>query len=273
MKSTNKPIITLTTDFGLKDWYVGAMKGVIYDICPECIVVDITHNITKFNIQEAMYVLYSISRTYPTYVVHVCVVDPGVGTSRRAIGIKNECGIFIGPDNGVFSLVLRFNPNSKIYEIKNRSFMRSVVSYTFHGRDIFAPVAAHLSRGRRISDVGPEIDDIVKLDNIVYPKLKKNQIECTVLYVDTFGNIITNIHVSDLKPFNLEYGDKIQIVVKDELYVIPYYPAYGYVKQKELLALIGSSNFLEISANMYNANKILNLKLGDKLFLNIEKRS
>ncbi|MGQ4914988.1 MAG: SAM hydrolase/SAM-dependent halogenase family protein [Candidatus Asgardarchaeia archaeon] len=264
MPQPSHPIITLTTDFGIKDWYVAAMKGVIFKICPDCIIIDVSHEVPKFNILAGAFLIYTAAISFPKDTIHVGVIDPGVGTQREPIVIKTNHGLFVGPNNGLFSLLLRFYKLLQCHVIENRSFMLDNVSFTFHGRDIFAPAAAHLARGRHIEDVGPALSKIKLLENIS-PVFSKDCISGIVLYIDSFGNVITNIHESDIKKLNLNYGDKILLEIADKKLSIPFYPTFAYVQQGDFIALIGGSGFLEVDANLTSASEKLKLKIGDAI--------
>jgi hypothetical protein len=184
-------IITLTTDFGLKDPYVAEMKAVILDINPEATVVDITHEIEKFNIRMGAYILASAFQYFPKGTIHLAVVDPGVGTQRQPILIQTKHSYFVGPDNGVLALAANSQGIEHSYEITNRKLVLPKISCTFHGRDVFAPAAAHLTKGIQPEKFGPEIHETVmpKFAKIVR---RKDMLIGEVMHVDGFGNIITN---------------------------------------------------------------------------------
>ena len=193
-------IITLTTDFGLRDPFVGIMKGVILSIAPEAQLVDIAHDIPSHDILEAAFIIDSAFRYFPPKTIHLVVVDPGVGGSRRPIAASTGDQYFVAPDNGVLSFILNTGPLTPIptYHITNASLFHQPVSKTFHGRDIFAPVAGHLARGAPIDSVGPRIVDFVRKSS---PRPRRNgarALIATVLRIDRFGNIITNLQRGDL---------------------------------------------------------------------------
>lgn len=239
-----KRIITLTTDFGLKDLYVGSMKGVILGINIDTIITDITHQITKYDIFRAAFTVRNFYQYFPSDTIHIVVVDPGVGSSRRPIIIQTEKGIFVGPDNGVFSLILQENKEADVFEITNTDYMMNNVSQTFHGRDIFAPVAAHISKGLDISELGSEIHSPLLL-RINKPIILNNQIIGEVVYTDSFGNLITNISADMIDRFNEICIDGYTVDTVAE--------SYDEVEQGKLLAIFGSSGFLEISVNQGSA--------------------
>ena len=244
-----KRIITLTTDFGLDDYYVGAMKGVILGINPDTQIIDITHSIPKYDVIKAAFTARNIYPYFPKGTIHVVVVDPGVGGKRKPIALHSEQGIFIGPDNGVFSLIYESSKEVRIREIANVEYMLEEMSNTFHGRDIFAPVAAHISLGVDINELGEGIESPVLLD-FPEPTITENEIIGEVIYTDSFGNLITNIKGDLIKGYS-----RIHI---DEFIIDSVASSYQDADNAELLAIIGSSGFLEISVNQGSASELIN---------------
>lgn len=260
----SNPIITLTTDFGLKDPYVAEMKAVILSINPKAIIVDITHEIEKFDVRTGAYVLASAAPYFPKGTIHVAVVDPGVGTKRHPILIQTEKAFYIGPDNGVLALAAKNQGIKHIYKIKNRKLMMPKISNTFHGRDIFAPAAAHLTRGTQPSEFGPEIRKIVtpKFAKVVQ---RDGAFFGEVLHVDDFGNVITNFREKELKALRIR--DIVCLEVEGANLNLKLCKAYAEVEAQKPLAIIGSHNFLEISINQGNAAKTFKIEVGDKVKL------
>lgn len=255
-------IITLTSDFGMKDPYVAEMKAAVLGVYPEATLIDISHEIQKFNIQMGAYILSAATVYFPKGTIHIAVVDPGVGTKRRAILIQTKRGFLIGPDNGVLSLAAERDGIEYIYEISNPRFMLSFVSNTFHGRDIFASVAAHIAKGAAAAEVGIEINEIVEPE---FSKIvrRKDSLRGKVLHLDGFGNIITNItkaHIANLDAYN-----QLEIKLSSRKMRLNLYKTYGEAKPMEPLALIGSHGYLEIAVNQSSAAKKLKVKLGDKI--------
>ncbi|HHB90686.1 MAG TPA: hypothetical protein ENK60_05200 [Anaerolineae bacterium] len=252
----NPPPITLITDFGLADGYVGAMKGVILDILPWSQVVDITHEIAPQNVRQAAFVLYSVAPYFPEGTVHIVVVDPGVGTERRPIVVFTDRAAFVGPDNGVFSWIYRTQKVREIRELTNPYYQRPQVSATFHGRDIFAPFAAHIAAGVPAPSIGPAITDPIQFD-IPDPVVQEDgSIRGEVIHIDGFGNIITNITEgmlieADHWAFELP-----------GMQVVDFRPAYGYVEEGAALALIGSMGYAEIAIRNGHAARTLNANVG-----------
>ncbi|HLD74128.1 MAG TPA: SAM-dependent chlorinase/fluorinase [Bdellovibrionota bacterium] len=238
-------IVTLLTDFGTKDTYVPQMKGVLLSLNPALKIVDISHQVAPQNIMEGAFLLKTTYSYFPPGTIHVAVVDPGVGTSRKALLVETEKYFFIGPDNGILSPTLHKETIKNIIEIKNSEYFLKNVSITFHGRDIFATVAAHLASGIKPQQFGPTCDSYVQLK---FPPLLKSSptkgeesIEACVIYTDNFGNLITNVQKNDLdlkRKYEITIdGKKIQGLSK----------TYFDKNKGEIVALIGSSGFLEIA--------------------------
>jgi len=255
-------IITLTTDFGLKDPYAAEMKAVILSICPKAMIVDITHEIAKFNVQMGAYVLASAVPYFPEGSIHVAVVDPGVGTRRRPIVIQTRQGFFVGPDNGLLVLASEKQGIESIHEISNPRFMLPKVSSTFHGRDIFAPAAAHLLNGRQTAEFGPEIREAAKPEFVKVTR-RNGALIGEVLHVDGFGNIITNISEKEVAQRHVKGA--ISVKLPSCKLKLKFCKAYGVTKPHEPLALIGSHGFLEIALNQGSAAAKFKTKAGDSV--------
>ena len=245
-------VITLTTDFGTTDHFAGVMKGVICGIAPAARVVDITHEVPPFEISQGAFLIAEASRHFPPRTIHVVVVDPGVGTARRPILIEARDQFFIGPDNGVLAMVYADAPH-KAREIANQKYFLHPVSRTFHGRDIFAPAAAHLARGVRPSSIGPVIEDHLKLAFHKPQRIARRAWTGAILHVDRVGNLITNFHMDEFasvqtRPFELTVGpQRIHRLALN----------YAETDPGEPFAIIGSSGFVEIAANQASAAKLL----------------
>jgi len=257
-------IITLTTDFGLKDPYAAEMKAVILSISPKAKIVDITHCVEKFNTRMGAYTLAAACPYFPKSTIHMAVIDPGVGTKRKAILIQTKNGYFIGPDNGVLALAAKGQGIRHIYRIENPKFMLPEVSNTFHGRDVFAPVAAHLANGISPSEFGPEIRKIVTPK---FAKITKTKTTLTgeVIHIDGFGNIITNLRQKDLESMNIKV--MVNLKLKSIGIKLKLCKAYGEVGAQKPLAILGSHNFLEISITQGNAAENFQTRVGDKVTL------
>ena len=263
-------IITLTTDFGLVDPYVSEMKAVILSISPNARIVDITHNISKFNIRMGAFILASALTYFPKGTIHVAVVDPGVGSHRRPLLIETNKGFLIGPDNGLLILAAEKQGIKRVHELTNKKLMLNRVSNTFHGRDIFAPAAAYLLNGVTPLTFGPQTNE---LNKPVFTKVIKTRKSLfgQVMHVDDFGNIITNIDLDTSYP-DL-YGKMLKINMSSSKLILKFCKTYSEVQLGELLVTIGSHGFLEISANQNNAGKMLNIQSGDKITVTIPSQT
>ena len=253
--------ITLTSDFGLKDPYVAEMKGVILRINPNATIVDITHQIGKFDVRAAAFALASAAPYFPDGTVHLAVADPRVGTERRAIVVQTKRGFFVGPDNGILVLAAQSQGIEHAYLLANPKFMMPRVSGTFHGRDIFAPAAAFLDKGIQPAEFGSEVKEPIAPE-FAKVKFSSGLLTGEVLDVDGFGNVITNINEKDL--FFGE-GKEFDVELAIAKLKIPFRKTYAQVKPKEPIILIGSHGFLEIALNQGSAAEKFNLKAGDKI--------
>jgi len=249
-------LITLTSDFGYDDGYVGMMKGVIYSINPAALLVDLSHSIAAHNIGQGAFLLHQAYRHFPPTTINLAVVDPGVGTARRAIClIVPEVGYFVGPDNGLFSYIIKAEQergaNLTAFALTDPTYHRAEVSSTFHGRDIFAPIAAHLSLGEAPANFGPavEIDQLVKLEKFWPEIVQKGQsrlIKGQVAQIDHFGNVITNIPANLLGELTQAQRDKIRFKC-GWLTAKGLKQTYGQAKKGQLLILVSSSGFIEVA--------------------------
>ena len=255
-------LITLTTDFGTRDWYVACMKGVILSLEPRQPIVDVTHEIPAGDIRAGAFVLAAAYQCFPRGSIHVAVVDPGVGSPRAALAVGTENYWFLGPDNGVLSLALTQERIKTICRIENERGLRGPVSATFHGRDIFAPPAARLSRGLGGQKLGPAQRDYVRLE-WPEPGEEGDKIRGAIIYFDQFGNGISNIGAGRLD--RLKSPDLV-ISVPGRLQA-PLRRYYQAAAPGEPVAVIGSSNFLEIAVNGGSARQLLGLEAGDPVLV------
>lgn len=242
-------LITLSTDFGLEDPYVGVMKGVILGINPQVRLVDLTHGLSQHRLREAAFMLQGAFGYFPSGTIHLVVVDPGVGGDRRIIAVQDPKGCWIGPDNGILTLVLQGHPQAKTFTLTRQEYFLKEISATFHGRDIMAPAAAHLSLGLPLSELGEVIDDPLLLE-FPEPQLTPDRIIGQVLWADHFGNLITNIRkemIHRLDPRG-RWGVKIEAMTIGNVR-----STYTDVPPGALLALIGSMGYLEIACNQGRA--------------------
>lgn len=244
-------IVTLTTDFGEADHYIACMKGVILQHAPDAQIVDVTHVIQAHDVVHGAFILRQVFEHFPVGTIHVAVVDPGVGTARRLLAVQYEGQTFLTPDNGLISLIHRDFVMDELRAIENTRLFRPEVSATFHGRDVLAPVAGHLARGMRLDNVGPVIEELEIL-NLDRPAVLPNRgVEGQVLFVDRFGNLISNISDEDLAAVSHGLGG-FNVYV-GPLRVGPLRTTYGDVKPGEIVAVIGSTGMLEIAINQGNA--------------------
>ena len=259
------PIITLTTDFGSQDAYVGAMKGVILSIAPQVTIVDITHHIPPQAIAQAAFILATTVSYFPANTVHVIVVDPGVGSQRRPIAVQTSRAIFVAPDNGVLTYILQSSagetPPMTVIHLTRREYWLPQVSHTFHGRDIFAPVAAYLARGVPITSLGDPISDPVILDLPQPRRMPDGSLWGQVVYVDQFGNLITNIPVRWLDR-TIQWRIEIAGYTIEKLST-----SYSDVPKGHVLALIGSAGTLEVATREGNAARMLGIGIGEPVLV------
>jgi hypothetical protein len=257
--------LTLLTDFGLSDVYVAVIKGVIAQIDPTLNVIDLTHEVPPQNLAAAQFHLMNAYPYFPLETVHVAIVDPGVGSQRRSIAIQLTNGFLVGPDNGIFSGVLSQHPLVAAIELTNSAFWRTAApSATFHGRDIFAAVGAHLARGVPLSQLGNAIDprSLVQLP-LPAPARTANQITGCVQHVDRFGNLITNIPQREVD------GKRWSVVLPQQ--TIPASTTYADRLSGELVALVGSHGWVEVALNGGSAHARLQLTWGDLIHIELNE--
>ena len=267
MAKESRPIITLTTDFG-DGHYVGAMKGAILEVCPDASVVDITHNVASHDILEGAFNLLCSYPYFPAETVHIGVVDPGVGSDRRGIVVQTEKYSFVGPDNGLFSFIYNRETVNKVISIESEQYLRQPVAPTFHGRDVFAPVAAWLVRGTELKSFGPEITDYVNAATLPVEKRAPNCLQGEVAYVDKFGNIITSITPEDVSEL-LDRSGSPRFLVNGRQ-VARHHRFYAEAPPEELFSLVGSSGYYEISVPGQRAADILGVSRGHTIQLELE---
>jgi S-adenosyl-L-methionine hydrolase (adenosine-forming) len=256
------PVITLLTDFGTADYFVGAVKGAILSINPRAVIADITHEIAPQDIDAAAFTLLALYQTFPAGTIHVVVVDPGVGSTRRAIVVSAGKQFFVGPDNGVFTYVYDREPKYRTYHVTKEKYFRHPTSTTFHGRDIFAPVAAALSTGVKPQAFGPLIGDPVRLENSLTPVVHTNgKVEGRIIHIDRFGNCITNLTRDVLK------GQPQTLLIKEKQ--ISTFREYFSDAANEPFGIWGSAGFLEIAINRGSAALALGVKRGEPVILSV----
>ena len=252
-------MIVLLTDFGINDYFVGAMKGAILSINKRANIIDITHQIPPQDIRSASFTLRACYQDFPKKTIFVAVVDPGVGSHRKAILCETEDYYFIAPDNGLLSFIFDKTTDLRVYEIENEKFFKHPVSRTFHGRDIFAPVAAHLSKGVKPNEFGNKIQNFVRFAENKPRKISDKEIEAEIIHIDRFGNLITSLTQTDLpESFTLKInGKKINKL----------HNFFAEAEKGELFMILGSAGFLEIVAFQDSAARLLKVKRGQRVIL------
>jgi S-adenosyl-L-methionine hydrolase (adenosine-forming) len=257
-------LITLLTDFGTADYFVGAMKGALLSVNPEARIVDITHDIPPQDIRAGAFTLLAAYQSFPPATVHVAVVDPGVGSIRRPIVVAGGKQFFVGPDNGLFSYVYERERDVRVFHLTNGDYFSEHVSQTFHGRDVFAPVAAALSMGVPLEQLGEEITDYVRLPNL-QPKLSAGKaIEAAIIHIDCFGNCITNLTPDYLTGAMIAAGASININGR-RITSFRRFFAEATGAPGELFAIWGSAGFLEIAAYCASAAQLLGAQRGQTI--------
>jgi S-adenosyl-L-methionine hydrolase (adenosine-forming) len=259
-----RPIITLTTDYGSNDHLVGTLKGVILKINPEANIVDITHHVTPYDLLDGALAIGSAYSYFPPRTIHVVVVDPGVGTDRRPLLVSGETQYFVAPDNGVLSLVFEREESLVVRHANVEHYYLQPVSKTFHGRDIFAPIAAWLSKGSQASSMGDEITDHKKF-SMPKPKVAEGALKGVVLRVDSFGNLVTNFRAEDLPAQSLENG-KVQFQLGNHT-VSRLVDTFAQGAPGEAFAYVGSNGFVEIGINRGNASRSMGVGRGVQVTL------
>ena len=241
------PVITLLTDFGTADYFVGAVKGAILSINPRAVIVDLTHEIPPQDIEAGAFTLLAAYKTFPPGTIHVVVIDPGVGSTRRPVIVSANEQFFVGPDNGLFTYIYDREPSHRVFHVTSDRYFRAEPSSTFHGRDIFAPVAAALSNGVDVEEVGVEINDQVRLPSLETP--------LRIIHIDRFGNCVTNITRERM----------LVGLVIDGRTINEFREFYGEGDGETMFGIWGSAGFLEISVNGGSAAKVLGVKRGDEV--------
>jgi S-adenosylmethionine hydrolase len=258
-------IISFLSDFGTSDYYVGAVKGGILAISPDAMIIDISHEIEPQNIRAAAYVLGTCYSDFPSGTIHLAVVDPGVGSERRGLVVETSRFVFVAPDNGVLSLVLDKEEVIRAVSIQQEEYFRHPISNTFHGRDIFGPVSAWISKGVDCAKIGPSVGDLINLDLSRLDELEDDSIQGIVLHIDRFGNIVTSF-------------DRVKVKLSGEIGQSGYFEINGFkisrrvsyyseASEKGLVALVGSGGYYEISARNQSAAKIVGAEPGMRVRL------
>jgi S-adenosyl-L-methionine hydrolase (adenosine-forming) len=260
----HRPVVTLTTDFGLNDHFVGAMKGVILEIVPEAAIVDISHAVQAFDVLDGALAISQAYSYFPTGTVHAVVVDPGVGTTRRPIIASSDGYHFVAPDNGVLSMIYAKEERIHVRHVTSDHYFRQPISNTFHGRDIFAPVAAYLAKQVDSHKFGEEIEDYVKFAAPRPKPAGENRIRAVVLKVDRFGNLITNVTPQDVPALFSEKPGAFKIVVGSKE-VTEIRTSYAEGTAGQVFGILGSMGYLEIAANRAPAAQLTGANKGSEV--------
>jgi S-adenosylmethionine hydrolase len=253
-------VVSLLTDFGTADYFVGTVKAAILSVNSQAVIVDITHEIAPQDIAAGAFTLLAAYKTFPAGTTHVAVVDPGVGSTRRAVIVSANEQFFVGPDNGLFTYIFDREPSHQIFHVTEEKYFRSDASTTFHGRDIFAPVGAALSKGVKPREFGPRIDDPVRLPVSLEADVMKNgDVRARIINIDRFGNCVTNI-TRELVTANAN-------LVVNRRTIREFRDFYSEDSTKTPFAIWGSAGFLEIAVNRGSAAKVLKVTRGDEVVL------
>jgi S-adenosyl-L-methionine hydrolase (adenosine-forming) len=265
----HRPFVTLTTDFGFNDHYVGTIKGVILDIVPDGQIVDICHSVQPFDVLDAALTIAQAYSYFPTGTVHLVVVDPGVGTSRRPIIASSDRHHFVGPDNGVMSLIYAREERMHVRHVTADHYYLQPISNTFHGRDIFAPIAAYLAKGVETEKFGEEISDFVRFNAPTAKAVDDHSLRGVVLKVDRFGNLVTNITERDA-PFLFKEDPPAFKITVGGYEVTEIKENYAQGAPKQVFGIIGSMGYLEIAANRGSAAQIVGAGKGSDVLIALE---
>jgi len=258
-----RPTVALLTDFGTEDHYVGAVKGAILTVCPEVNLVDVAHGLPPHDVMAGAFALSAAYRFFPAGTVFLAVVDPGVGSSRRALAVEAAGYRFVAPDNGLLTFVLRDARPARVHEVTNAGLFRFEVAPTFHARDVFGPVAGHLARGLLLDDVGAALSDPVLLPDEPTRRVGPEEWQTTVLHVDRFGNLVTHLHRDELRGILGELDEDLTgLAAVVEGIVVPLARTYADVPEGEPCALVGGSGRLEVAVNRGNASRLLGATRG-----------
>lgn len=268
----SRPVITLTTDFGQADGYVGTMRGVILSICPQATLVDISHELCPQAVQQAAYVLSTTVPYFPPGTVHLVVVDPGVGSQRRPIVVKTERAAYVAPDNGVLTLAIGQDPAHLAVRLTHPRYRLSRVSATFHGRDVFAPAAAHLASGVEPQEMGGVIPlaELVTLPSLQPQSQPDGSWQAQVLHVDRFGNLVTTMQLSGSREQGKNADPQWLVDVGGEQ-IVGLKRTFADVEPGDLLAYVGSSGYLEIAVREGSAARRLDVSVGDPVLVRMRR--
>jgi hypothetical protein len=258
------PLITLLTDFGGADYFVGAVKGVILSASPAARIVDISHEIAAHDVEAAAFTLLAVHASFPAGTIHVAVVDPGVGSARKPLVVESSKQVFVGPDNGIFSYVAA--DDATVFELTNPDYFRSEISQSFHGRDIFAPIAAALANGVAPKRLGKRTTEWARLPSLRPKTLDNGRLEGRIIHIDRFGNCVTNITRNEISENETVSGPRLMVGKKPVDLFKRFYGEEPRDRNKAF-AMWGSAGFLEIAAENRSASDLLKVQRGDKVIV------
>ena len=264
------PVITLLTDYGIKDSYVAEVKGAILKISPDATIVDISHDVGNYDIEAGAFHLARAAPYFPDGTVHVCVVDPGVGSARKPIIIEARGAWFVGPDNGLMAPAAERLGVKSIWEITNTDMLPPRVSHVFDGRDVFGPTGAHLSVGLPPDRLGTEIREMMRLPAYT-PKLDGDTVHAQVIHVDGFGNLVTNVTYDILEKIGVSGEARFTVKARGSDLELPYAVRFSAVPEGEPLLLVAGGGYLEVSVNQGNAAERLGLGKGEKIVFQLKQ--
>jgi S-adenosylmethionine hydrolase len=257
-------LVSLLTDFGLVDPFVAELKAVILSICHEARIVDVTHEVAEFDVRMGAFLLAEAAPSFPPGTVHVAVVDPGVGSNRRAIVVRTKRSTYVGPDNGLLISAAQREGIMGVFEISNKSMMRRKVSSTFHGRDVFAPTAAHIACGRRPEDCGARVSDYTP--SLIHdPVMRDRSATFEVIHVDRFGNLATNLTDMHFKHLHLKFGQEVGLSIEGRRIRARVVRTFHDLRRNQVGIMLGSHGFMEIACRESDAAKRLRIRRGSVL--------
>jgi S-adenosyl-L-methionine hydrolase (adenosine-forming) len=265
----NSPIVTLTSDFGLNDHFVGTMKGVILNIAPEARIIDICHSVQPFDILDGALTIAQAYSYFPAGTIHVVVVDPGVGSARRPLVVSTEKHYLVAPDNGVLSLILDREERVKVRHITMQHYFLQPVSNTFHGRDVFAPVAGYLAKGVEGEKLGDEISDYVRFSAPKPKAAGEKTMRGVILKVDRFGNLVTNFKLEDVPSLFQTPPLPFKIVIGNRE-ITELHNTYSEALPNELFGILGSMGYVEIASSRASAAQLLGVGKGTEVHIVLE---
>lgn len=258
------PIITLLTDYGIVDSYVAEVKGAILKIIPNVTIIDVSHDVGNYNIAEGAFHMARCVPYFPEFTIHIGVVDPGVGSSRKGIIIKTSKAYLVGPDNGLLAPAAERLGVEAVYEIKGHDLLPKKISDVFDGRDVFGPTGALLAKGVPPEEIGSKVEDYIKLPAYEL-NINDDSVEATVIHVDGFGNMVTSVTYEVLEKLGIGNYGKFKVLVSGREFELPYVRRFSAVRKGELLLLVAGGGYMEFAVNQGNAHDLLGFGVGEKV--------